>query len=50
MIRKFANHFLVDDKTVSHAFSICTNVNPPELNEVEWTPENVKKYKREIGD
>lgn len=50
LIKKFAEHFLFDDKTVPYAFSICTQVNPPEMVEIEWTPENVSKYKREIGD
>ncbi|MHA1610737.1 MAG: hypothetical protein ACTSYU_01685 [Promethearchaeota archaeon] len=48
LIKEFRGDFLMDEKTVPYAFSVCSKVDPH--TDIDWTQSSVKTHKREIGD
>ncbi len=48
LIKEFRGDFLMDEKTVPYAFSVCSELDPH--TDIEWTQASVITHKREIGD
>ncbi|TFH28935.1 MAG: hypothetical protein E4G98_04635 [Promethearchaeota archaeon] len=48
LIKEFRGDFLLDEKTVPYAFSVCSEVDPH--TDIVWTQAMIKTHKREIGD
>jgi hypothetical protein len=48
LTKKYKAQFKFDDATPPYVFSVCSGYNPASPR-ILWTPDNLNKYKRELG-